>query len=229
MLKPIKEHFDHFIALLREKLLRKWVGALWLLVGFYLPFRDEAWMPEDDKKWKIGNLIHAISFETWLFISLAILVLWLFEASFSLSKEQTEKIRSLDKFDSKDLERLMYGFFYGNTFIYKAEMTICKQYNWRFELLQIRNIFQDILIHAPKNSRANIQIEFFNSRQAGNGKCYFYYLDTRNKEIPVSDIYIEQEIYLNDEASFQFKFVSDDSYIINDDASLRINIRSWTK
>jgi hypothetical protein len=136
----------------------------------------------------------------------------------------------LQKIDDKDLEHLLYGFFVGNTFFYKAEITqLCKKYEGKSEIERLKNNLTEITVHAPRKSFASIKFEFMNSRQNTNNKCYFYFLNQKNKLTLIDDIYKDQKIFLDENSCFSFKLDYDDNYIINDEASLWITIDSWTK
>jgi hypothetical protein len=74
----------------------KWVSAGWLFVGICLAVRDEIIMPKDLDKWRIGRMIPHLPL-SWLVIALCIVVAWLFEGSFRLSRmgANEQKITSL--------------------------------------------------------------------------------------------------------------------------------------
>jgi hypothetical protein len=97
------------------------------------------------------------------------------------------------------------------------------------EIEQLKNHFANIRIRAPRNSFAKIRIEFFNSWQITNAKHVFYYRDQKNERTLVEDIYQDQGVYLDEDCCFQLMLLCDESYAIEDRATLRITIRSWTK
>jgi hypothetical protein len=54
-------------------------------------FRDEFWQPGDETRWKVVNLIPHWSVQTWASITLALLLAWVFEASYRSSAK--DKVR----------------------------------------------------------------------------------------------------------------------------------------
>jgi hypothetical protein len=135
----------------------------------------------------------------------------------------------LQKIDDKDLEHLLNGFFVGNTFIYKAEITqLCKKYEGKSEIERLKNLTK-ISVRAPRKSLASIKFQFMNSRQNINNKCYFYFINHKNKLTVIDDISKDQKIYLDENSCFFFKLDYDKNYIINDQVWLWISIDSWTK
>lgn len=146
-----------------------------------------------------------------------------------LYNEARARIKRLEIVDPNDLEYLLYGFFFGDTFIYKGEITLCKKFEGKFEIEQLKNHFIDIPVRAPKNSWAQIKIRFSNARQNANSKYSFYYLNEENQPVLVEDIYEDQKIYVDNKSLFRLKFSCDENYIIHDQATIQVTIISWTK
>jgi hypothetical protein len=95
MLRPITHRVTHIVALWQEGLWGKLFGAVWFVLGVLIVFRDEIWMPKDDKEYKVINMILHISIELWMIIFLVIMLAWIFEASFRIIKRLNETVSSL--------------------------------------------------------------------------------------------------------------------------------------
>jgi hypothetical protein len=76
-------------AFAQQKLWGKWIEADWSTLGIWIAARDEFWRPQDEDKWRIINMIPHISLAWWLVGALAIVIVWIFEASFRV----TEKLK----------------------------------------------------------------------------------------------------------------------------------------
>jgi hypothetical protein len=139
------------------------------------------------------------------------------------------------RFDSRklgmsDLEHLLPGRFVFNEFVYGGDFGLmCLDLTGRFDIEQLRDTFTEVKVPAPINSSARIKISFMNGRQNVESKCYFYILDRSGNPRSVEDIYQEQRIKLDSRSCFQLKLVHEDSYVIHDQASLRITISSWSR
>lgn len=155
----------------------------------------------------------------------------IFVAPFKIYRKVREQIRDLEKIGADDIERLLHGrFVFGNTFLYDAHfVNLCAQYKGKLELGRLKDTFTVIHVPAPKDSLARMGIQFLNARQTHDERCDFYYLDSAGKSTLIENIYAELEILLDQAASFSLKLVWDEGYVIQDEATLQISVRSWTK
>lgn len=136
----------------------------------------------------------------------------------------------IQKIDEKDLEYLLHGFFIGNTFYYKADITqLCAKYDGKSDIERLKNNLTQISVRAPRKSWASIKLQFMNGHQNINNNCYCYFMNHKNKLTLVDDIYQNQQIYLDENSCFFLKLDYDEKYIINEQASLWITVDSWTK
>jgi len=80
------------------------VALLYAAAGLYVLVRDEFWRPKHADTWAIFNMIPHLSLAWWLVGALAIVCLWLFEASFRVQRKGREKIAALElKTETPDL------------------------------------------------------------------------------------------------------------------------------
>jgi hypothetical protein len=82
----ISARWKYFTALCREGIFGKLLGSAWLILGIWVVFRDEFWMPTNENEWRIINMIPHISLSWWLVGALSIVIVWIFEASFRLTR-----------------------------------------------------------------------------------------------------------------------------------------------
>jgi hypothetical protein len=90
----ISARVGHFTAFLKEGLWGKWVGLVYSLAALYVFVRDEIWHPKNADQWGIINMIPHLSLAWWLVGAFAVLCVWIFEASFRITKRLNETIAS---------------------------------------------------------------------------------------------------------------------------------------
>ncbi|MFJ2986828.1 hypothetical protein ACIPF8_03100 [Collimonas sp. NPDC087041] len=76
---------DHLKMLWAEGLLGKWLALAWFVVSAFPVVRDEFWRPDDESSWKIINLIPHWPLQTWAIVTFAMLLVWVYEASYRAS------------------------------------------------------------------------------------------------------------------------------------------------
>jgi hypothetical protein len=129
-----------------------------------------------------------------------------------------------------DLEHLLPGRLVFNEFVYGGDFGLmCLNLTGKFDIEQLRDTFTEIKVPAPANSLARIRIWFIDGRQNANSKCYFYVLGHKGTPRLVENIYEEQQVRLDARACYQLKFVHEDSYVLHDQASLRVTVSSWSR
>lgn len=148
-------------------------------------------------------------------------------AAYLVWKVERNRVIELEKIDRQDLQHMLNGLYLGDTFMYGEEWTFCARYSHRFEFDRIKNRFDMIQVHAPKNSFVTLHFQYLNGRE-GTGNHAFYILDGNGQEKRI-DIYRPPEIYLDDQWKFGLKLVCDDAYQIDDAASLWVGVKTWTK
>jgi hypothetical protein len=130
------------------------------------------------------------------------------------------------KLDRADLEHLLFGRFLGSTFLYGAEITLCKDYKGKFAIEQLRD-FDPVSVRAPGSSVAHIRLQFFHLR---TDRQYLFRLRDANKETKsVSDIYKAQEILLNEKSCFGLMLTTDENFPLDDDSLVRVTVEAWTR
>ena len=88
----------HLANLWAEGLWGKLVAALWMLYSVFAAIRGEFLKQEDQEKYQVLRLMAnalSISFSWWVAITLAILLTWVFEASFRRQRKCQEIIDRL--------------------------------------------------------------------------------------------------------------------------------------
>ena len=134
------------------------------------------------------------------------------------------------KLAMSDLEHILPGRFVFNEFVYGGDFGLmCLNLTGKFDIEQLRDTFTKVKVPAPANSLARIKIDFMNTRQNIDRKCYFYVLNRKGTPQLVENIYEEQRVRLDGRACFQLKFVHEDSYTLHDQASLRVTVSSWSR
>jgi hypothetical protein len=151
----------------------------------------------------------------------------LFNAPVQLDRQKTERLDELEKVDRQDLQHMLGGRYFGNTFMYDAEITLCKKYDGKLDLEHLKGGFDMISVRAPKKAMANITFHFLNMRQ--EQQCRFYCRTGNGEEIAIDNIYECKSILLDDESRFGLKMICDERYLIDDNASLTVGIKSWAK
>ena len=134
------------------------------------------------------------------------------------------------KLAMSDLEHLLPGRFTFNEFVYGGDFGLmCLNLTGQFDIEQLRDKYTEVKVQAPANSLARIKINFMNGRQNVDSKRYFYVLDRSGNPRLVENIYEEQQVRLDARACFQLKFVHENSYMVHDQASLRVTVSSWSR
>lgn len=226
--------FTYLLACIRACIKSSWnkangiLGSILAAIATQIYGSKIAFMSEVVAKNQAFNsiltlVVYAVG--AWLVILLAEIIII---APFLVWRKAQRDINELNKVDRHDLEYLLHGFFLGNTFIYKSEITVCKFYKGRTEIGRLKNCFTEISVPAPKNSWARIKVGMCIERECSQ-KFRFYYLNHNNKSILIEDLYTDLEIYLDDQSRFSLKLECDEGCVINENAELRITVESWTK
>jgi hypothetical protein len=174
----------------------------------------------------LGPLL--IAFGAFVITWLVAFFVRLIHAPVKLDREKSKRISVLEKVDREDLQRMLGGMFLGKTFMYGGDFTLCKRYQGRFEIELLMNDFDMISVRAPKGSLAGIKFQFQNARQ-DPGKYAFYCLDGKGTQSRIENIYERQDIFLDSQSRFGLKLVSDQTYRIDEVASLLVGVETWTK
>lgn len=228
MLKTVRQRWIYFVGLFKENIGLKIIAALWVLWGFAAFYRDEIALRGDEAGFKVLNFALSMPTVWWGLIAAVFILAWLFESSYRLSQRQKRILDELGKVDREDLSRMLGGLYYQNTFYYKAEITLCKQFKGKFEIEQLRDVFTEIEVRAPKYAWAQIRLKWSNGRQI-DGKCKFYIKDQNGNPQPIDHIYQDLSVFLNDKSAFSLKLVWDEHYIIEEHAELWVTVSSWRK
>ncbi|WP_020181524.1 hypothetical protein [Methylotenera sp. 1P/1] len=231
MLTYLRARTAFFCELFKEGVAWKIGTFLWTILSLLILARDEFALPADDEAYKLIKIFHLISFQNWLTITVILFLIWFFESSFHIYIRLSKRIKELEKIDKDDLCHLLKGFYIENTFITKGEIIPCAIYRGKFNIDQLIDKFVEIEVLAPKFSLANIKIELFNGHNSEGAEYKFYLLDSRNKEIPVNDIYdyMGQEVYLGVTPKFSIKLKHNELFEIHENATVQISLNSWTK
>jgi hypothetical protein len=174
----------------------------------------------------LGPLL--IAFGAFIFTWLVAFFVRLIRAPVELNRQKSQRVIDLEKVGRDDLQRMLGGMFLDKTFMYGGDSTLCKKYQGNFEIGLLRNGFDMISVRAPKNSWASIRFQFQNRRQEPD-KYAFHYLDGNGRQSRIENIYEHLNIYLDEQARFGLKLVSDAEYKIDEAASLWVGVESWTK
>jgi hypothetical protein len=83
---------SHLKSLWAEGLWGKWVGLAWFAATTFPFVRDEFWRPPDESRWKLINLVPHWSFLIWVTVTLALLLVWLYEASYRSSAKDRARL-----------------------------------------------------------------------------------------------------------------------------------------
>lgn len=149
-------------------------------------------------------------------------------APVAMDKDLRHRLADLEKLDRCDLQHLLGGCFFDDTFMYGAEVTLCKNYDGEFALRQIIDGYDTISVRAPKNSWAEIRFRFLNGHQ-GNSDYAFYYVDGNGQNLRIENIYDSVRVYLGRQSRFKLKLICGETYRIHPSASLQVSVVSWTK
>ncbi|NWK76853.1 hypothetical protein [Aquitalea sp. LB_tupeE] len=80
---------NHLKSLWAEGLWGKWLGIAWFALTTFPFVRDEFWRPDNESHWKLISLLPQWTFSTWSSMTLALLLAWVYEASYrSTSKDK---------------------------------------------------------------------------------------------------------------------------------------------
>jgi len=83
---PIQRRAAYILALRREKLWGAWLGGLYALLTLYVFVRDDFWQPKDADHWWIIKLVPHLTLSWWLFGWTLLLLVWVYEASFRVTR-----------------------------------------------------------------------------------------------------------------------------------------------
>ena len=83
---------DHLKSLWAEGLWGKWVGLAWFVLTAFPFLRDEFWRPADESRWKLITLVPHWPLPTWAAITLALLLIWVYEASYRASAKDKARL-----------------------------------------------------------------------------------------------------------------------------------------
>ncbi|MBV8622474.1 MAG: hypothetical protein JO174_03205 [Herbaspirillum sp.] len=228
MLKAVKQRWIYLGGLFKENVGWQIIATLWVLWGIAAFYRDEIALLGDEPGFKVLNFILSISPVWQGMLVAAFLLAWLFESSYRMSQRQEIVLDELSKVDRNDLCRMLNGFYYQNTFYYKAEVTLCKRFQGKFEIEQLRDVYTEIEVRAPKYAWATIRLRWSNSDQL-NAKYQFYIQDGNGNLHQIENIYEDLPVFLNDKSTFSLKLDWDERYVIEEHADLLVTISSWRK
>jgi hypothetical protein len=163
-----------------------------------------------------------VKFATELILVVGILIVtyWIWAA-------EREKVIELEKIDRTDLERMLHGRFFDRTFIYGAEIVLCKDYKGPVGIGRLRNGFDTIMVGAPKHSVAGIRIKFFHRRNAD--QYLFEYRDGNNRVVSISNIHEDQQIFLDGQSSFGLRLTMSEDFLLDEASLVRVTVATWTK
>jgi len=164
-----------------------------------------------------------IKFATELILAAGILIV-----TYWIWATERARVIELEKIDRTDLEHMLHGRFLGRTFIYGAEIVLCKDYKGPIEIGRLKNgSFDTIAVSAPKNSVAGIRISFFHRRNAD--QYLFEYRDGDNRVITISNIYEDQEIFLDGQSCFGLRLTTSEDFSLDENSLVRVTVATWTK
>lgn len=83
---------DHLKSLWAEGLWGKWVGLVWFVLTTFPFVRDEFWRPTDESRWKLIGLVPHWPLPIWATITLALLLVWVYEASYQSSTKDKARL-----------------------------------------------------------------------------------------------------------------------------------------
>ena len=224
----VRRRLSHLHVLLREKLWGLWLGALWSSLAAYDLIKGEIWEPQNPDKYGIREMTPHLQLAWWIVGLVAILAIWMFEASFRVTSHLEKKIVELGKVDRWDLQNMLGGMFYGDTYLFPVGFVLCKQYSGKFEVGSLKNGYDPVPVRAPRNSV--VTIEFQPQNFGNNHNLYrFYIRDGGGYEKPIDDIYSQQNVLLGGNATFGLKLVTDNDFELDEHVSLLVTVSAWTK
>ncbi|PLZ01142.1 hypothetical protein CY652_17830 [Burkholderia sp. WAC0059] len=87
---------DHLKSLWAEGIWGKWVGLAWFVLTAFPFVRDEFWRPDDENRWKLINLVPHWSLPMWSAVTLALLLAWVYEASYRSSVKDKARLSTYE-------------------------------------------------------------------------------------------------------------------------------------
>jgi hypothetical protein len=160
-------------------------------------------------------------------VNLLILIVGFLVVTYWIWAMERARVVELEKIDCTDLERMLRGRFLGRTFLYGAEIVLCKDYNGPIEIGNLKINFDRIAVPAPKNSVAGIRISFFHGRDAG--QYLFEYRDGNNKVTSITNIYEDQQIYLDEQSCFALRVMLSEDFPLDQHSLVRVTVTTWAK
>ena len=138
------------------------------------------------------------------------------------------QVVELEKIDRTDLEHMLHGRFLGRTFMYGAEIVLCKDYRGPIEIGRLKSgSFDTIAVCAPKHSVAGIRINFNKGRNAG--QYLFEYRDGNSRVITINNIYEDIQILLDEQSCFGLRLVTSEDLLLDENSLVRVTVATWTK
>jgi len=162
------------------------------------------------------------------FVTELVLVAGILIVTYWIWAAERARVIELEKIDRLDLERMLHGRFFNSTFIYGAEIVPCKDYKGPIEIGRLKSgSFDPVPVNAPKHSVAGIRITFFHRRNAD--QYLFEYRDGCNKVIAISNIYEEQQIFLDGQSCFGLRLTTSEDFALDENSLVRVTVATWTK
>jgi hypothetical protein len=93
---PLLTRTDHLKTLWAEGVWGKWIGLLWMVLTTFLLVRDEFWRPDDERGWRLINLITHFPLQMWLIVTLVMLLAWVYEASYRASAKDKMRLSAYE-------------------------------------------------------------------------------------------------------------------------------------
>jgi len=141
---------------------------------------------------------------------------------------ERKHVVELEKIDHADLEHMLGGrFFDRHTFIYGGDLTLCKDYKGPVQIGHLKTGFDIVQVRAPKNSVAEIMIQFFHGR--GADQYQFEYRDGDNRVASITNIYDARQIYLDRQSCFGLRLTLGEDFELNENSLVRVSVQTWTK
>jgi hypothetical protein len=196
-------------------------GSIFVTVIF-LFIQHYHWFSDSDFKNSLFCIIFGILLLVFIRFSFAPYYVW---------RKDQDAIYELLKIDKSDLENMLGGrFIFQNTFLYGGDINICKSYVGTKEIMSLNNVYTAVKVRAPKNSLAKIKIN--TTYCSFCGQCRFYYKSNNKEEFFMDDACDPHgffDVYIDDNSRFFLKMICDDNITVENDSTLLIEIKSWTK
>jgi hypothetical protein len=162
------------------------------------------------------------------FVTELILAAGFLFVTYGIWAAERAQVVELEKIDRTDLEHMLHGRFLGRSFMYGAEIVLCKDYKGPIEIGRLKNgSFDTIAVCAPKHSVAGIRINFNKGRNAG--QCLFEYRDGDNRVVAINNIYEDQQIFLDEQSCFGLRLVTSEDLSLDEHSLVRVTVATWTK